>query len=109
MPRHSRRLALSAAALGACLLLARWATVSGAADDGTPPRLPAEGGLSFDVRDARTGEHIPCKLTLVGVDGTRDPALTRTDIGRQEGDAIAAYNRIMSLTGVGAVHVPNRV
>jgi hypothetical protein len=108
MPRYPRRFALSAAALGGCLLLARWATVSGAADDATGPlpRLPAEGGLSFDVRDAKTGERIPCKLTLVGVDGTRDPELTHTDIGRQEGDAIAAYNRIMSLTGVGAVHVP---
>jgi hypothetical protein len=71
-----------------------------------PPQLKPEGGLSFDVRDARTGEAIPCKLTLVGVDGTPDPELTRVDIGRQEGDAIAAYNRIMSLTGVGAAHVP---
>src|SRR5215472_3960116 len=71
-----------------------------------PPRLPPEGGLSFDVRDAKTGEPIPCKLTLVGVDGTPDPEMTRIDIGRQEGDAITAYNRIMSLAGVGAVHVP---
>ena len=72
-----------------------------------PPRLPPEGGLSFDVRDAKTGEPIPCKLTLVGVDGTRDPEFTRVDVGRQEGDtAIAAFNRIMSLSGVGVAHVP---
>jgi hypothetical protein len=72
-----------------------------------PPRLPVEGGLSFDVRDAQTGKPIPCKLTLIGVDGTRDPEFTRVDIGRQEGDgAIAAFNRIMSLTGVGVAHVP---
>jgi hypothetical protein len=72
-----------------------------------PPRLPPEGGLSFDVRDAKTGEPIPCKLTLVGVDGSRDPEFTRVDVGRQEGDgAIAAFNRIMSLTGVGVAHVP---
>ena len=72
-----------------------------------PPRLPVEGGLSFDVRDAQTGKPIPCKLTLIGVDGTRDPQFTRVDIGRQEGDgAIAAFNRIMSLTGVGVAHVP---
>jgi hypothetical protein len=72
-----------------------------------PPRLPVEGGLSFDVRDAQTGKPIPCKLTLIGVDGTHDPEFTRVDIGRQEGDgAIAAFNRIMSLTGVGVAHVP---
>jgi hypothetical protein len=71
------------------------------------PRLAPEGGLSFDVRDASTGEAIPCKLTLVGVDGTPDPEFTRIDIGRPEGDtAIAAYNRIMSITGVGVAHVP---
>ena len=72
-----------------------------------PPRLAVEGGLSFDVRDAKTGQPIPCKLTLVGVDGTPDPEFTRVDIARQEGDgAIAAFNRIMSLTGVGVAHVP---
>jgi hypothetical protein len=72
-----------------------------------PPRLPIEGGLSFDVRDAKTGQPIPCKLTLVGVDGTPDPEFTRVDIARQEGDgAIAAFNRIMSLTGIGVAHVP---
>jgi hypothetical protein len=72
-----------------------------------PPRLPVEGGLSFDVRDGQTGQLIPCKLTLVGVDGTPDPELTRVDIARQEGDGtIAAFNRLMSLTGVGVAHVP---
>ncbi len=72
-----------------------------------PPKLAPEGGLSYDVRDARTGEPIPCKLTLVGVDGSRDPEFTRVDIGRQEGDgAIVAFNRIMSMTGVGVAHVP---
>jgi hypothetical protein len=103
---HSR-FAISLGALGGCVLLARWASVGGApVVPDAPMKLEPEGGLSFDVRDAKTGERIPCKLTLVGVDGTRDPELTRVDIGRQEGDAIAAYNRIMSLTGVGAVHVP---
>ena len=37
--------------------------------------LKPEGGLSFDVRDAKTGDPIPCKLTLVGVDGTPDPGV----------------------------------
>jgi hypothetical protein len=69
-------------------------------------RLRPEGGLGFDVRDAKTGEPIPCKLTLVGEGSTPDPELTRVDIGREEGDALVAYNRVMSLTGVGAVHVP---
>src|SRR5579863_3116961 len=67
-----------------------------------PPKLVAEGGVSFDVRDAKTGQPIPCKLTFVGVDGTHDPEFTRVDIARQEGEgAISAFNRVMSLTGVG--------
>src|SRR3954454_16211465 len=71
------------------------------------PRLQPEGGLSFDVRDAKTGGLIPCKLTLVGVDGTRDPELTHVDIARAESEGtIAAYNRVMSLTGSGVAHVP---
>ncbi|HXT98240.1 MAG TPA: CehA/McbA family metallohydrolase [Polyangia bacterium] len=71
------------------------------------PKLVAEAGLAYDVRDAKTGQPIPCKLTFVGVDGTRDPEFTRVDIARQEGDgAIAAFNRVMSLTGVGLARVP---
>ncbi|HVZ87387.1 MAG TPA: CehA/McbA family metallohydrolase [Polyangia bacterium] len=71
------------------------------------PKLVAEAGVAYDVRDAKTGQPIPCKLTFVGVDGTRDPAFTRVDIARQEGDgAIAAFNRVMSLTGVGVARVP---
>jgi hypothetical protein len=70
------------------------------------PSLPAVGGLVYDVRDAETGTSIPCKLTLLGVDGTPAPSFTRNDIGRQEGDAVVAFNRIMSVTGVGVVPVP---
>jgi hypothetical protein len=71
------------------------------------PTLPAAAGVAYDVRDAKTGQPIPCKLTFVGVDGTRDPEFTRVDIARQEGDgAIAAFNRVMSLTGVGLARVP---
>jgi hypothetical protein len=70
------------------------------------PVVTPESGLSFDVRDAKTGEPIPCKLTLVGVDGTPDPEMTKVDIGREESDSLLAFNRIMSLKGVGAVHVP---
>jgi len=107
----SRRRALAVGAVvgGAALFtVARWRPATGAVPPAPAPvRLEPEGGLSFDVRDARTGEPIPCKLTLIGVAGTRDPELTRADIGRPEGDkAIAAYNRVMSLAGVGAAHVP---
>jgi hypothetical protein len=83
--------------------------VAGAAAVTTPPppRLPPEGGLSFDVRDAKTGEPIPCKLTVIGVDGTPDPAFTRVDIGRPESEGtISAFNRIMSITGTGVARVP---
>jgi hypothetical protein len=104
--RARASLTVTALTIVACGVLALRA--SRAAPPAAPAlvRLKPEGGLSFDVRDAKNGEPIPCKLTLVGVDGTPDPEMTRVDIGRQEGDAISAYNRIMSLTGVGAVHVP---
>ena len=70
-----------------------------------PYKIKPEGIVTFDVRDAQ-GEPIPCKLTFVGVAGSADPEFTHNDIGRQEGDAIVAYNRIMSLSGIGGAHVP---
>ncbi len=80
------------------------------AQSATPPlpTLPPEGGLTFEVRDADGGALIPCKLTLVGVDGTPSPRFTKNDIGKQEGDGtVEAYDRILSLAGVGVAHVPN--
>src|SRR5206468_7619596 len=78
-----------------------------AAPAAPPPKLAAEAGVGYDVRDAQTGRPIPCKLTFIGVDGTRDPEFTRVDIARQEGDgAIAAFNRVMSIAGVGVARVP---
>lgn len=72
-----------------------------------PPSLPAEGGLAYDVRDVDGGGLIPCKLTLVGVDGTPDPAFTKNDIGRQDGEgSVLAYDRVLSIGGTGVVHVP---
>lgn len=72
-----------------------------------PAHLGPEGELAFDVREAPSGGPIPCKLTLVGVEGTPTPLFTRVDVGRPEGEgAIAAFNRIMTLSGVGAAHVP---
>jgi hypothetical protein len=71
-----------------------------------PPRR-ADGDLAFDVRDARTGAPIPCKLTFVGVHGTPTPAFTHGDIGRPQGErAIAAYDRVMSADGKGVARVP---
>jgi hypothetical protein len=70
------------------------------------PRRP-EGDLAFDVREGRTHQPIPCKLTFVGIDGTPTPAFTRVDIGRAEGDrTIAAYDRVMSGEGLGIARVP---
>jgi hypothetical protein len=69
------------------------------------PRLAETGGLSFEILDD-TGQRVPGKLTLMGVKGTRDPKLSRGDIGREEDQALAAYNRIFSLSGVGVVEVP---
>jgi hypothetical protein len=94
---------LTVAALGAAGLLTSHARSA------TPPlpTLPPEGGLTFEVRDADSGAPIPCKLTLVGVDGTLNPRFTKNDIGKQEGDGtVEAYDRILSVTGIGVAHVP---
>jgi predicted metal-dependent phosphoesterase TrpH len=69
-------------------------------------KLPAIGFLAYEVKDAKTGELMPAKLTLVGTGGTPEPFLTRGDIGREEEGAIAAYNRIFSLSGSGVIIVP---
>ncbi len=91
---------LSLAAVGALVSRARSAAPA-------LPTLPAEGGLTYEVRDVDGGALIPCKLTLVGVDGTPNPRFTRNDIGRQEGEGtVEAYDRILSISGVGAAHVP---
>jgi hypothetical protein len=69
--------------------------------------LEPEGALTFDVRDADDGQPIPCKLTLLGVRGTPTPHFTHIDIARPVADdAVAAYNRVMSSSGHGALYVP---
>ena len=70
------------------------------------PDTSVDGHFGYDVRDAATGEPIPCKLTFVGVHGTPSPRFTSNDIGRQEGDAIAAWDRIMSSSGQGQIRLP---
>src|SRR5207248_185333 len=98
----ARPVLLSSALVGAL------AVAVGAPSDPPPQSRGPEGELAFDVRDGRTGEPIPCKLTFVGVGGTATPAFTRMDIGRAEGDGvIAAFDRVMSVGGQGLVHVPH--
>jgi hypothetical protein len=66
-----------------------------------------EGLLVYDVRDAASGQPIPCKLTFVGVDGTPKPAFTHNDIGRPEGElTIAAFARVFSAVGSQQIRVP---
>jgi hypothetical protein len=103
----ARRRALYPLAATAALALAGAlaARVAGTAPPPLPT-LPPEGGLTFDVRDADTSQSIPCKLTLLGTDGTPTPRFTHDDIGRQDGDSIVAFNRVLSVTGIGVVHVP---
>ncbi len=70
------------------------------------PRLEETGGLSFEILDDATGQRVPGKLTLIGVAGTREPRLSRGDVGSEQDAALAAYNRVFSLSGVGVVPVP---
>ena len=72
------------------------------------PKLVEQGGLSFELIDDATNQRIPGKLTLMSVHG-KDIKLSRGDIGREDGNALAAYNRIFSLDGVGVVSVPTGV
>jgi hypothetical protein len=96
---------LATSALAAVGLLAR--SASSTTNPPAPlPTLPAEGGLSFEARDGATDQRIPVKLTLVGVKGTPNPRLTHNDIGRQDGESIVAFDRVLSVTGVGVVHIP---
>jgi hypothetical protein len=111
MPFATRKLLVAGLGLAAALAVAGARASSAAKSAAKPvpagtPVLTPEGGLSFDVRDATTGEAIPCKLTLVGADGAPDPEFTKVDIGREESGALLAFNRVMSLKGAGAVHVP---
>ncbi|MDB4983688.1 MAG: hypothetical protein JWM82_4440, partial [Myxococcales bacterium] len=112
MTTNARSRALVFATVGVLALVAPLVVPRGPAAAARPApvnpalALPPVGALGWDVRDAKTDELIPCKLTLIGVDGTPDPALTKIDVGREESDALLAYDRIMSLKGTGAVRVP---
>lgn len=68
---------------------------------------PPRSQLAFSVRDADTHALIPCKLTFLGVHGSHDPMFSRTDRPRYlKGGSIAAFSRIFSLSGAGAVRLP---
>ncbi len=72
-----------------------------------PVNCHAGGLLTYDVRDADSGQPIPCKLTFVGVEGTPKPTFTHNDIGRPEGElAIAAFERVFSAVGSETIRVP---
>ena len=65
--------------LSCCAL--RWALssrASPASGAAAPARhaLHESGILSYEVRDAQTQKPIPAKLTLIGIRGTADPALS---------------------------------
>ncbi len=67
---------------------------------------PPRSQLAYSVRDADTHELIPCKLTFLGVHGSHDPLFSHKDKPRQLHGAIAAFNRIFSLSGAGSVRLP---
>src|SRR5258706_14445275 len=70
------------------------------------PKLVETGGLSFEILDETTLKRMPGKLTLVGINGTREPRLSRGAIGREEDETLAAHKRAFSLHGLGGGAVP---
>ena len=63
--------------------------------------------VTFDIRDASTGRPMPGKLSFVGIHGTPLPQFTHRDVGLRIEGGIAAYHRVMSLSGEGRVEVPH--
>jgi len=69
------------------------------------PKLAVQGGLSFEILDAATNQRMPGKLTILGVNGTREPRFSK-DIGVEIDNSLEAYDRVFSLSGVGVVALP---
>ncbi len=86
------------------------ASIAAFACSWSAPRLPSQPSatLTFDIRDT-SGQHIPARITLVGVDGTRAPRLSRRDAGELRGRMLLTGNKIMTLDGTGAVEIPQGV
>ena len=71
-------------------------------------RPAAHGGtglVAVDITDD-AGTPIPCRLTFVGTHGTPNPRFTTTDIGREEANAIVAFDRAFVLPGPAEIIVP---
>jgi hypothetical protein len=100
---------LSGAAVAACTAEASPSPdvhVTFGGSGGEPlPKLAVQGGLSFEILDAATNRRMPGKLTILGVNGTREPKFSK-DIGVEIDDSLEAYNRVFSLSGVGVVGLP---
>jgi hypothetical protein len=73
---------------------------------GELPHIVEHGALAFEILDAATGKRMPGKLTIIGVNGTHDPKLSKGDIGEEDETSLQAYNRVFSLGGVGDVEMP---
>lgn len=81
-----------------------------AAAPSAPSAAPAapeklRGNVSFVVKSA-SGEKIPCKLTLVGRDGTPNPDLAAGQPTAAIEGGIVAHHRVFSLSGSGAFSAP---
>jgi len=78
-----------------------------AASSSSAPEPPApSANVTFRVSDA-SGRSIPCKLTLIGRDGTPTPDLGFGRPTRSVDGGLAAHHRVFSLTGQGAISVPS--
>ncbi|MCC6901233.1 MAG: CehA/McbA family metallohydrolase [Polyangiaceae bacterium] len=75
------------------------------AQSAVEPSAPT-ANVTFRVHDP-TGRTIPCKLTLLGRDGTPTPDLGFGQPTRSVDGGLAAHHRVFSLTGQGAVSVPS--
>lgn len=60
----------------------------------------------FEIRDAATHAPMPGKVTFVGVSGTPSPGFTTSDEVTIDDRSVRAWNRVMTLTGMGRLQVP---
>lgn len=70
-----------------------------------PPSERPRGNVRFVVHDP-SGTKLPCKLTLLGREGTPDPDLGEGQPTRAVEGGIAAHARVFSLSGSGGFSVP---
>ena len=82
------------------------AAVSSSSPELALPDIAGRGTFLYQVRDAATGAPIPAKITFVGVGPTHTPSFTTTDTPLDRGRAIAAFNKVLTLSGEGRIDVP---